>query len=176
MALGLLRRPPFDIDPERLTDLGILLKLAPTVAGPQEQRAILFEAYRFGPVARQIAQKRRAVTRQLRQIWIGYTLAHHRSIAAGRMKSWDILLLQKQDIADAASRQMVSGGGTGKTGADDHVIVSVHDLPATLLFLYELITNSKGFNQAGGQHGGALQRNLNLGFETAPNCDIFENK
>ena len=70
------------------------------------------------------AQVRKERSCQLR---LGDALAQHRRIAPGGMKSGNAFLLQEQNVGTAAPRQLISGGGAGKTSADDDIFEGVHD-------------------------------------------------
>src|SRR5258707_7865563 len=126
VLLHLIRRPQYDVDSEPPAAFGILFELAPTGAATQKQRAVLLELHRFGPVIRQMAQKRRAVARQRCQIRVRHALAHHRRVTPGGMKTGNAFLLDQQNIAHTAPREMIRGGRAGKPGADDYKFVSSH--------------------------------------------------
>src|SRR5580765_2722466 len=126
VLLHLIRRPQYDVDAEPPAAFGILLELAPTGAATQKQRAVLLELHRFRPVIRQMAQKRCAVARQRCQIRIRHALAHHRRVASGRVETRNAFLLDQQNIAHTAPREIIRGGGAGKSRTDDYDFVSMH--------------------------------------------------
>src|SRR5580765_1542833 len=126
VLLHLIRRPQYDVDAEPPAAFSILLELAPTGAATQKQRAVLLELHRFGPVLRQMAQKRCAVARQRCQIRIWHALAHHRRVAPGRVETGNAFLFDQQNITHTAPREMIRSRGAGKPGADDYKFISSH--------------------------------------------------
>ena len=78
----LLGAPQNNIDAKTLTDGGVAFELFPTVAAAQQKRTVWFELHRIRPIGRNVAQKRRSVAGQLRQLRFGHALAQHRRVAA----------------------------------------------------------------------------------------------
>ena len=61
------------------------------------------------------------------------------------MKPGNAFLLHQQYLADAAARQMIGGGGTGETRADDDIVKVLHAVYLLLRVLSEVLDNSKGW-------------------------------
>src|SRR5687767_11060494 len=116
--------------------------------------------------------KRRAGTRQVGEIRLGYALAQHRRVTSRRMKPWDALLFHEQDTAHAGTRQMISGRRSRKSRADDDIVKVVHDAPMLSHYLYEVTSNSKGRRK----DAKAAAPIRHLGFDRTANCAIVGGK
>src|SRR5918992_1581213 len=102
MPLCLLRGPQLHFNAYVETDFSVALQLFPTFAAAEQERAVLLELNRFGPVFRKIANKVRALSSQLVKRQVRHALAYHGGVASGRVKTRNSFLLQQQNPAGAA--------------------------------------------------------------------------